>query len=153
MTSTEQLAPALTRPRTVAESSLDDCGNATSEVAALSFALHMLSANDCDSLAGILRERAIRRRVLLTYDEARTAVTNAPISAFWQASPYTDVGRVRTATRLLVSERHWHPDQIRDALLTVAHEVCPHPLIATKAVDAGILDGLAILKDRSEDGR
>ena len=121
----------------------------SSDLVDLSNALNYLSARDCESLARILLDRVERRRFLLTYEDALVAYERAPISNWWLASQFTEIGRVRTATRILISQRNWHPEQIRDAMMTVSHDVCPHPLIAAKAVEAGIRDGLSILKERN----
>jgi hypothetical protein len=117
--------------------------------AALSRALDELDATDLEHLAGVLRERARMRRVLLTYDEALDAFEQAPVSIFWARSPYTDVGRIRTACRILVAERRWHPEQIIEAMTTIALEVCPHPLVAHEAVARGIADGRRVLESRA----
>jgi len=63
-----------------------------------------------------------------TVEEARQAIDNAPLTPAWKVSVLSDVGRVRIATRILV-ERGWRPEQVVEALCSVALELVPHPSI------------------------
>ena len=107
----------------------------------LATALDQLDGEALDQLGATLRERARHRRVLLTEDEARTAIENAPLTPAWSSSQLADVGRVRTATRLLV-ERGWHPEQVAVPMTTVAESVIGHNLIAAESVAYGLADGM-----------
>jgi uncharacterized membrane-anchored protein len=108
----------------------------------LEAALDGLNADSLDHLGCVLRERAKLRRVFLTKDEARAAVLTAPLSPAWERSQLSDVGRVRTAARLLV-QRGYHPEQVVDSMTTVAFEEVGHRGIAEEAVASGLADGMA----------
>jgi hypothetical protein len=97
-----------------------------------------LDAGQLAHLGAVFTARARERRVLLTEDEARTAIDHAPPTRHGVPG----VGEVRGATRILV-ERGWHPEQIVDSMAAVAEQML-HPLIAIEAVACGIADGMAI---------
>jgi hypothetical protein len=153
MTTLTQAPPALESPEvlTPTKSSLDNCST-SKRVAALSAALNDLSANDLDSLASILKDRARGRRVEIDYNEAFAAVANAPLSPMAERSPFADAIRVRVATRRIIERGQYHQDQIRNVMLVIAFGLAPHERIARTAVAKGIEDGLALLKDRAENG-
>ena len=65
-----------------------------------------LDAGQLAHLGAVFTARARERRVLLTEDEARTAIDHAPPTRHGVPG----VGEVRGATRILV-ERGWHPDR------------------------------------------
>jgi len=134
------------------EGSLSEFATTASDMVALSHALDLLGADDLQTLSSLLHERAERRRVLLTYDEAVKAMERAPIKAWSEQSPHADALRVRVACRVLIGEQRWHKSQIRDAIQMVAYEVSCHPMIARTAVTEGIKDGLVILKDKAANG-
>jgi hypothetical protein len=115
----------------------------------LSRALDELDASEMEHLAAALHERARIRRVPLSYDEGLDAFKGAPVSTWAAQSPYADVARVRATCRILVAERRWHESQIVEAMLTLAFEVCPHPLIAREAVAQGIADAKRISEGRA----
>lgn len=131
------------------EGSLSEFATTASDVVALSHALDLLGADDLQTLSSLLHERAERRRVLLTYDEAMVAMECAPIKAWSEQSPHANALRVRVACRVLV-ERGWHESQIIDAMQILAYEVSCHPYVAHVAVQYGIDDGIAILKMRAK---
>ena len=110
--------------------------------------LRALDADALDHLGSLLRERARRRRVQITLDEAEHAVQSASLSPTWLPSRLADVGRVRAAARLFLERGH-HPDQVRSPLIAVALDFVPHPLIAPAAVDAGIGDAERATKGAS----
>ena len=116
----------------------------------LATALDQLDGEALDQLGATLRERARHRRMLLTEDEARTAIENAPLTPAWESSQLADVGRVRIATRLLV-ERGWHPEQVAPAMTSVAQLVVGHPAVAMEAIAHGIADGLATREGANRD--
>jgi hypothetical protein len=109
---------------------------------ALEAAIGQMDADQLAHLGATFSERARQRRVLLTEDEARAVVASAPVSPAWERSQLGDVGRVRTATRLMI-ERGWHPEQIVSAMTAAAKQVIAHSDIASEAVAAGIADGMA----------
>jgi|GEM_PF-3490223 len=97
---------------------------------------------DADQLAHVGASwvaRAAERRKLLTEDEARATIDHAPPTR--HGVPF--VGGVRGASRILV-ERGWHPEQITEAMTSVALQLGVHPLVAVEVVRVGCLDGLAI---------
>jgi hypothetical protein len=105
-------------------------------------ALDDLSANALDSLGSILRERARHRRVQITYEQAESAIETAPLSAAWARSQWADVGRVRAATRILISQGWLHPEQVQEPMVVVAMGIIGHRDIAKEAVAGGIADAL-----------
>ena len=98
-----------------------------------------------DELAWLLREEAARARRRLTEDRAWGAWASAPLTPGWALSGLRDVGRVRIATRMLVTLDRWRPEQIRDSMLAVALHVCPERGIAELAVAAGIEDAETVI--------
>lgn len=106
-------------------------------------ALFALDGVTMDELGAQLRERARHRRRPITEDEARAAVICAPLTDTWEQSRFADVGRVRTACRLLI-ERGWHPEQVIPAMSTIGAEAIGHEAVAAEAVRGGIADALEL---------
>ncbi len=113
--------------------------------------LDSLTPGEMDELAWLLRREAAWARRTLSEDRAWAAWASAPLTPGWALSCLSDVGRVRIATRILITLDHWRADQIRDAMLAVALHVCPERGIAELAVAAGIEDAEAILGVRRDD--
>jgi hypothetical protein len=113
--------------------------------------LDNLDVGQREELGYLLLEEARRLRRTLREDAAWGAWQAAPLAGTgWATSDLADVGRIRIATRRLMTIDLWQPHQIRKAMLAVALHVCPDAVIAEMAVDAGIEDGTRILgNDRS----
>jgi len=110
-----------------------------------------MGADQLAHLAGNLYARATERRTCITVDRARRAVALAPLTPTWEKSILADVGRVRTAARLLV-EQGWHPEQVVDAMAQVASEVIQQAHIEREAVACGLADGMATRERGGCDG-
>jgi hypothetical protein len=104
-----------------------------------------LTSGELDEWACLLREEAARRRRAMTAEQAWVAFNAAPLTPGWQRSRLADVGRVRIATRRLITIDRWRPDQITEAMKTLAIFVCPDPVIGEMAVAGGIQDAMEIL--------
>jgi hypothetical protein len=94
-----------------------DASNATHTVTPEQFEEFVSSLNPgtLDELGSSLRELARLRRVQITVDEARSAIQAAPLTKGWLSSGFSDVGRVRVATRILI-QRGYHPRQVAEPL-------------------------------------
>jgi hypothetical protein len=101
-------------------------------------------------LAASLQARAALRRIPITAEEARAAYDSAPLTPAWELSCVPENGRVRIATRLFI-ERGYHPEQITPAMTDVALSVCIHPQVASEAVAAGVVDGMALREGTQDD--
>lgn len=110
-----------------------------------------MGADQLAHLAANLYARATERRTCITVEQARRAVASAPLTPTWELSILADVGRVRTATRILV-EQGFHPEQVVDAMAQVASEVIVHPAIEREAVACGLADGMATRERGDRDG-
>ncbi len=136
---TTQAPPALSAPGTLKPLSND--WEQDTRVVSYAAVLDGMTASDLDSLAAILRDRAARQRVQVSYDEALAIVDGTWISPQAERSDFAPIIKVRVAVRRIVERGQFHPEQL-DAFLTIAFEVAPHPLIARAAISEGVRDGL-----------
>ena len=117
----------------------------TARVTKISHDLADLDANECDTLASILSQRAVCRGVEFTYTAAYEAFISAPVGV-WSSSPWCPkYSKILNATRQLVVDGDYSPNQVKHSMFIIALGVLPYTT-ALRAVETGLADALEILR-------
>jgi hypothetical protein len=115
----------------------------TARVVKISHDLADLDANECDTLASILSQRAVCRGVEFTYAAAYEAFINAPV-AVWSPLPWrTNYDKIRNATRRLVIDGDYSPNQVKHSMFIIALGHLDYTT-ALLAVETGLAEALEI---------
>jgi hypothetical protein len=144
VTLVKQDGPAFTGTISPAKTSLEVSSQSSAVMLTFNALLDDMTANDLDSLASLIEDRAARQRVEIDFDTALALVEAAWVSDSAERSPFRSNIQVKACLGRLVASGQYHPESLRSVFTIIAYNRSPDSaLIATTCVDLAISQGLA----------